>query len=50
MPALSEIFDNTKFLMRGQLDVNWILPELEKVLGGLQLPSHMSPDLSNIST
>lgn len=36
--------ENTKFLMRGQLDVNWILPELEKVLGGLQLPSHMSPD------
>lgn len=41
---LSLMKENTKFLMRGQLDGNWILPELEKVLGGLQLPSHMSPD------
>ncbi len=29
---LSLMKGNTKFLMRGQLDGNWILPELEKVL------------------
>lgn len=40
--------ENTKFLMRGQLDGNWILPELEKVLGELSLPSHTDPDYPGI--
>lgn len=35
---------NTKFLVRGRLDGNWILPELEKVLCELSLPSRTSPD------
>lgn len=41
---LSLMKENTKFLVRGRLDGNWILPELEKVLGELSLPSHTSPD------
>lgn len=41
---LSLMKGNTKFLMRGQLDGNWILPELEKVLCELSLPSRTSPD------
>lgn len=35
---------NTKFLMRGQLDGKWILPELEKALCELSLPSRTSPN------
>lgn len=41
---LSLVKGNTKFLMRGQVDGNWILPELERVLCELWLPSHTSPD------
>lgn len=37
------IKEKTKFLMKGQLDGRWILPELEKVLCELSLPSHTSP-------
>lgn len=45
--------ENTKFLMRGQLDGNWILPELERVLGELSLPSHTCsnhPDMYGTTT
>lgn len=41
---LSLMKENTKFLIRGRLDGNWILPELEKVQGELSLPSHTSSD------
>lgn len=37
------IRSHTKFLMRGQLDGKWILPELEHVFDRLTLPSHSCP-------
>ena len=39
----SIIRSHTKFLMRGQLDGKWILPELEDVFDRLTLPSHSCP-------
>ena len=39
---------HTKFLMRGQLDCKWILPELEKVYDSLAMPSNMCPADPNV--
>ena len=35
---------HTKFLMRGQLDGKWILPELESLLSEIEMPSHACPE------
>ena len=35
---------HTKFLMRGQIDSKWILPELESMLADIDLPSHACPE------
>ena len=35
---------HTKFLMRGQLDSKWILPELEPLLTEMEVPSHACPE------
>lgn len=35
---------HTKFLMRGQLDSKWILPELEPLLSEMKVPSHAWPE------
>lgn len=35
---------HTKFLMRGQLDSKWILPELEPLLEEMEVPSHAWPE------
>ena len=37
------IRSHTKFLMRGQMDGRWILPELEGIFGALALPSNRCP-------
>ena len=33
-----------KFLMRGQLDSKWILPELEPLFLNIEMPSHVCPE------
>lgn len=38
------IQDHTKFLMRGKLDVKWILPEFQNVISALEKPSNACPD------
>lgn len=38
------IHAHTKFLMRGQLDGKWILPELESVIGEIELPPNACPE------
>ena len=35
---------HTKFLMRGQLDSKWILPELEPLFSEMKVPSHACPE------
>lgn len=35
---------HTKFLMRGQLDSKWILPELEVLFREIDMPSHACPE------
>lgn len=35
---------HVKFLMRGQLDSKWILPELEPLLQDMEIPSHVCPE------
>ena len=35
---------HTKFLMRGQIDSKWILPELEPLFRELEVPSHACPE------
>ena len=35
---------HVKFLMRGQLDSKWILPELEPLLAEMEIPSHACPE------
>ena len=35
---------HTKFLMRGQLDSKWILPELETLLTEMEIPSNACPE------
>ena len=35
---------HTKFLMRGQLDSKWILPELEQLLTKMEVPSNVCPE------
>ncbi len=45
---LEFIRSHTKFLMRGQLDGKWILPELKSIIGGIDKPSNICPYDSNI--
>ena len=40
---------HTKFLMRGQLDGAWILPELQSVFSQLAMPSNACPPSSQVS-
>ena len=35
---------HTKFLMRGQLNSKWILPELEPLFSKMEVPSHACPE------
>ena len=35
---------HTKFLMRGQLDSKWILPELKPLIAKMEMPSHACPE------
>ena len=41
---LEFIHAHTKFLMRGQLDTKWILPEVDSLLPEMQAPSHACPE------
>lgn len=45
---LEFIHSHTKFLLRGQLDGKWILPELKSVIGEIDKPSNICPYDSNI--
>lgn len=40
---LAFIQSHTKFLMRGRLDGRWILPELKKAAGSMEMPSDICP-------
>lgn len=41
---LEFVHAHTKFLMRGQLDGKWILPELEAAVPDMKMPSNTCPD------